>query len=132
MNGTKRFLLFLLLVAVVFSTTGCLFGSNIDPNVGDVNITVEIVHADGSEKKFTYTADAAKTLDQILVDEGLIPQGNIQDGMFTIVDGEEAIYERDKAYWAFYINGDYATVGICDAKIEDGAVYRLVYTLSTF
>lgn len=93
---------------------------------GKTRITVVVVHADGVEKTFGYETDE-KYLDKVLVAEGLIPEGNIDSGMFTIVDGEEASWEKDKAYWSFYIGDQYATAGICDTVIEDGAVYKLVY-----
>lgn len=90
-------------------------------------ITVIVVHADKSEKRFSYTT-AESYLDKVLLAQGLIPAGNIVDGMFTVVDGEEASWQKDKAYWALYIDEQYALVGICDAKVEDGAVYKLIYT----
>lgn len=90
--------------------------------------TLQIVHADGSavEKEITttqtYLADA-------LIDEGLLNKEEQPSDMFTVVDGEEASWDKDQAYWGFYVNGDYAVAGMNDTEIEQGAVYKLEYTL---
>ena len=47
----------------------------------------------------------------------------------TEVDGERAVYEHDKAYWALFINGEYAVSGIDATPIENGAQYTLAYTV---
>lgn len=94
---------------------------------GSKTITVEVVHADGSKKEFTYHTDELY-LDKVLVAEGLIAEDNIVDGMFTTVDGETASWEQDQAYWAFYVGEEYASKGICETPVEDGNTYKLVYT----
>lgn len=94
---------------------------------GSKTITVEVVHADGSKKEFTYHTDELY-LDKVLVAEGLIAEDNIVDGMFTTVDGETASWEQDQAYWAFYVGEEYASKGICETPVEDGSTYKLVYT----
>ncbi len=90
--------------------------------------TVTVVHKDGSSKDFTYETDE-EFLGPVLVEDGLI-QGN--DGPYgleiTTVDGEQAIYNTDKAYWALYEGEEYALQGIDTTPIVDGAVYKLVYT----
>ena len=95
---------------------------------GLMQITVTVVHSDGSTKDFTYqTPDSS--LGVVLVENGLI-EGN--DGPYgleiTKVDGEEAVYEKDKAYWAIYEEGEYATSGVDGIAVVDGANYKLEYT----
>lgn len=34
-------------------------------------------------------------------------------------------YDADGAYWAFYINGEYASTGVDSTNIEAGATYTL-------
>ena len=53
---------------------------------------------------------------------------DISDGFLTAILGMEASWEKDKAYWAFYINGDFAMTGVNDTEIADGGNYALVYT----
>ena len=93
-----------------------------------MKITVTVVHADGSSKEFTYETDQG-FLGPVLMDAGLI-RGN--DGPYgleiTHVDGEQAIYDTDKAYWALYEGEEYALQGIDTTPVVDGGVYKLVYT----
>ena len=46
----------------------------------------------------------------------------------TEVDGEKAIYNEDKAYWAVYEGEEYAMQGIDTTPVKEGATYKLVYT----
>lgn len=92
------------------------------------SFTVEVTHADQTTKEFTYTSDA-EMLGDVLLEEGLVVGEMGEYGlMINAVDGEQAIYEIDNAYWALLINGDYAQTGVDSTPIEDGAVYSLVYT----
>ena len=91
------------------------------------SFTVTVVHADGTSKDFTYETDE-KLLGDYLEAQGLIASEGADEGMFHTVDGEKAVYEEDKAYWAFYLGEEYAMTGIYDTDIADGAVYKLVYT----
>ena len=95
---------------------------------GLVEFTVTVIHSDGSTKDFSYqTAD--KFVGMVLVENGLI-KGN--DGPYgleiTEVDGEKAVYNEDKAYWAIYVGEEYATTGIDAVPVEDGGSYKLEYT----
>lgn len=90
--------------------------------------TIQVVHADGTswEKEITtrqvYLANA-------LFDEGILTEEDaLKTGMYTIVDGEEASWEKDQAYWGLYVNGGYAVEGMNTTEIEEGAVYKLEYT----
>ena len=72
---------------------------------GGKTVTVTVVHADETEKTFTYETDA-EYLGEVLEAEGLV-EGTMGDyGLYiTKVDGEEAIYEEDGSYWAFFRKG---------------------------
>ncbi len=91
-------------------------------------IKITVVHADGSEKVFTYTT-TEEFLGALLQAEGIV-KGN--DGPYglemTEVDGEKAVYDEDKAYWALYEGEEYALQGIDTTPIVDGGEYKLVYT----
>lgn len=92
------------------------------------SFTVIVVHADGSEKTFTYET-AEEFVGPVLTADGLI-QGNAGPyGMeITTVDGEQAIYNTDKAYWAVYEGEEYALQGIDTTPVVEGKTYKLVYT----
>ncbi len=119
------------LVLVLALMVGVFFLTRPQSQQGSKEITITVVHSDGTEKVITCRTDA-RNLDEVLLAEGLIPEGNIVDGMFTIVDGEEASWEADQAYWAVYVGEEYASFGICELTVEDGASYKLVYEKSTW
>ena len=88
--------------------------------------SVIVVHKDKTERTFTYETDAQK-LGSVLEQEGLIIGSG--DGMFHTVDLEKTDWNEKQSYWAFYVGDDYAVKGIYDTDIEDGAQYKLVYTI---
>ena len=44
------------------------------------------------------------------------------------VNGIAADYDKDKVYWAFYVNDDYGTTGVDMTKIEEGTLYSFRMT----
>lgn len=89
---------------------------------------VEIVHGDGSSKVINCNADD-EYLGEALQFLGLIEGENNQFGLYiTAVDGEKAVYEENGAYWALYVDGEYAQQGIDLTPITDGGNYSLKYT----
>ncbi len=102
-------------------------------NVNDeelTNVTIEVVSKDG--KKTSYSVKTAKeTLyDAMTEAEGLTFEGVDQSAgfMITHVNGERAVYELDKAYWAIYVNDQYGMCGAREQALTDGDVYKLEYT----
>ena len=93
-----------------------------------MKITVTVVHADGTSKDFTYETDE-EFVGPVLEKAGLIKGNMGAYGLeITEVDGETAIYDTDKAYWAVYEGEEYALQGIDTTPVKDGGVYKLVYT----
>ena len=146
MNKKKTILALIALVAVLGLMVGIWYGSRPKPTPkgddvqtttqqpGDTTptgyskyFTVEVVHADGTVKTFEYGTNE-DYLGAVLVEEGLIVESD-SPGLYNIVDGEEAIWSVNQSYWNFLINGEIAMEGMNTTLIEDGAVYRLEYTL---
>ena len=102
-------------------------GLTTEATANSVSFTVTVVHADGSEKEFSYETDE-EYVGPVLVEAGLI-KGN--DGPYgleiTEVDGETAIYATDGAYWAIYEGDKYATTGIDKVNVTAGGSYTLKY-----
>ena len=96
---------------------------------GSKAYTVTVVHSDGTKKEFSYRTDR-EFLAEALTDAGLV-EGKITQYGLTVhtVDGEKADWNENQSYWAFYVGEDYAMTGIYDTPIEDGAAYKLVYTI---
>jgi hypothetical protein len=126
MNNKKLILALVALVLVVGVFAGVWFATRPESTEGTKTFTVQVVHADKTERTFSYTASKGK-LGAFLETEGLIVGSG--DGMFHTVDGEKADWNTNQSYWAFYLNGEYATAGIYDTDIVDGTAYKLEYTL---
>ena len=128
MKNKKLVLAVIALVAVVAVFAGVYFATQTGTTQGAKAFTVTVVHADGSSKEFSYKTDAEK-LGAFLEEKGLIDSKGADEGMFHSVDGEKADWNENQSYWAFYVGEDYAITGIYDTSIEDGAAYKLVYTI---
>ena len=90
--------------------------------------SVTVVHSDGSEKVYEYHTDE-EYLDKALLAEGLIAGEDGPYGLTVItVDGEDAVWDTDSAYWSIYIGEEYATTGISEIPVYDGSVFTLEYT----
>ena len=89
----------------------------------------EVTDLDGTKKEFEVKYDTEKTVGDALVNEGLISGEKGQYGlMVDTVDGQRYDYNKDGAYWAFNINGEYAMTGVDTTPIKDGEVYSFVAT----
>lgn len=126
---TKLMIIVAAIVAVIAIMLGVYFGTRPKPSAGGKEITVTVTHADASEADFTYQTDA-EFLGEVLLAEGLVEGEDGEYGLYiTSVDGEEAVYEENGAYWALYVNGEYAMTGADTTPVNDGDAFQLVYTI---
>ena len=128
MKNKKIVIALVALVAVVGLMLGVWAANRPETSEGTKAYTVTVVHADGSQKVFEYTTDA-EYLDDALMEEGLIAGEEGPYGLTLItVDGEDAVWETDNAYWSLYIGQEYATTGLSDTPVNDGDIFKLEYT----
>ena len=130
MSAKKKTILIVIAVLAValVAVIGYFAWKATAPNPGEKTFTVIVVHADGSSKDFTYTTEE-EMVGTVLMAEGLIEGEMGQYGLYIkVVDGEQAVYEEDNAYWSFYIGEEYASTGVDMTPVTDGAAYKLVYT----
>ena len=135
----KKLLSLLLAMVMVWSITACTSApaettttpveTTTSPAAG-VPFTVIVTDVDGTAVTFEYTSEAA-TVGEALLSEGLIT-GDVGDyGLYiNSVNGITADWTTENAYWAFYINGEYAETGVDATPITEGAVYSLTKTVS--
>ena len=98
---------------------------------GAKTYTLTVVHADKNSKDFTLHTDE-EYLGAALKNEKLISGSESEWGMMVeIVDGEQAIWDKDGAYWAFYIGNEYADTGVDATPVHDGDSFKLEYTLAS-
>ncbi len=123
----KKTMLAAIALVVLIACVGAIFLlTRPETQAGEKTITVTVVHADKSEKTFTYHTDE-EYLDKVLIAEKLIEGYDDQYGFVVEkVDGEEANW-KNNVFWALYIGDQQATTGISQVVVTDGAVYKLVY-----
>ena len=91
---------------------------------GSKEITVTVVHADQSEKDFTYNTDA-EYLGEVLTEDGLIEGEQGDYGIFVhTVDGEK-IDESKQQWWCLTKDGESVMTGLDLTPITDGDQFEL-------
>ena len=129
MKNKKVWLGLAALIVALAVMVGIYVGTRPETVDGTKEITVLVVHKDGTEKEFEYHTDA-EYLGTVLLDEGLAEGESGQYGlMIYTVDGETADWSVDQSYWAIFIGEDYATTGADGIVLTDGGEYSLVYTI---
>ena len=95
---------------------------------GGKNVTIVIIHKDGTEKRMEYATDL-EFLSQLLVEKELVTGYASEEYGFTIesVDGVVADWAVDGAYWALYEGEEYAVTSAAGIVLVDGGVYKLIY-----
>ncbi len=129
MKNKKALLGIVAVVLIVAIMAVAYLATRPETTEGGKSLTVDIVHSDGTTNTVTVNTDA-EYVGEALLEEGIIEGEQFELGLYiTKVDGEEAVYENDGAYWAFYMDGVYATTGIDVTPIEDGVSYSIEYTI---
>ena len=98
-------------------------------DVVEKSFTFEVTELDGTKKEFQVKYTTEKNVGEALVNQKLISGEEGQYGlMVDTVDGQKYDYNEDGAYWAFYVNGEYAMIGVDTTPIKDGEIYSFVAT----
>lgn len=128
MKNKKLVIAAVALLVVVGLMAGIWFANRPETQEGSKAYTVTVVHKDGTAKNFDYRTDA-EYLAEALLEEGLVSGDDSQYGLTIIaVDGEAAVWETDKAYWAIWIGEEMAMTGASEIPVYDGSTFKLEYT----
>ena len=100
-----------------------------DMEFGNGTKTV-VVEIKAEDQLVTFTVKTDKdTVGAALLEHELIAGEEGPYGLYIkVVNGITADFDVDQSYWAFYVNGEYATRGIELTEITEGTAYRLEYT----
>ncbi|MBR7131995.1 MAG: DUF4430 domain-containing protein [Clostridia bacterium] len=100
-----------------------------DTELGEGEKTV-VCKVEAEDNTITFTVKTDKTtVGEALLENDIIAGEESEYGLYIkSVNGITADYDVDKSYWAFYIDGEYATSGVDTTDITEGATYSLVYT----
>ena len=128
MKNKKLIIAIVALVAVVGILLGVWYATRPDPEEGMKSITITVVHGDESTRDFSVKTDE-EFLGPVLLAEKIVEGEMGQYGLYIqSVDGEEAVWETDNAYWSIYEGENPAVTGADAVVLTDGGVYKLVYT----
>ena len=87
-----------------------------------------VTFGDGAVKAYDIATDET-TVGAALAALELVQGDRTQYGLYVkTIGGVRADYNLDGAYWAFYIDGEYAMTGVDSTDITDGSTYAFVYT----
>ena len=91
---------------------------------GSVRFTFIVVDADGNETDFVINTDK-ETVGDALLEQNLIEGDDSEYGLYVkTVNGITADYDTDQTYWAFYVNGEYASTGVDSTPVNEGDTYE--------
>ena len=134
-----------LIVAMALVTTGC--SGNAGSSKVTSTTTVETVAASEAQEEAAVLGEGSKqfrfgvvdlegkeTWFEIHTDEEMVGAALLalnllegEEGPYGLyvkaVNGITADYDKDKVYWAFYVNDDYGATGVDMTKIEVGTIY---------
>lgn len=133
-----------LIVAMAFGTVGCNgskdngaasdSGTEATADVqreggelgeGSTQFGLTVTDKDGNETQFTIHTDK-ETVGEALLELNLIAGDEGEYGLYVkTVNGITADYDTDGVYWAFYVNGEYASTGVDSTPITEGESYAL-------
>ncbi len=128
MNKKKVILGSGIFVAVIIAMILVWTNFGAKPVEGSKQVTIEVVNAKEESKVYELKTDA-EYLQQAMEEakeDGLTYV--YKDGMVLTVNGEDAIWDKDNAYWCILVNGEYGQYGIAEQPIKDGDVFEIVYT----
>ena len=117
------------LVVCVAVMLGIYLGTRPETVTGGKNITVTVVHKDGSEKVFTCQTEE-EYLGPVLVAENIVVAEYGEFGLyFNTADGETADWNVDNGWWQVFVGEEAAMLGADSLPIADGDTFKLVYTI---
>jgi len=99
-------------------------------DIGEGAIRFNFLMFDGEDNALSWNVYTDETtVGAALLEVGLI-DGEVSDFglMVSHVNGIRADFNEDGAYWAFYIDYEFAMVGVDSTEIEEGVVYKFIYT----
>ena len=138
MDKSKRILNLAAFLLFVLALTFAVVYHSQKPvaDTGTKNIAVEVTGTDGEASEYEFSTDA-ETLKQamdFLSGNGSGFSYSGSDGEYGLmveeINGERAVYDKDGAYWALYVNGEYGQYGADSQLVADGDRFEWKYEKS--
>jgi len=128
MSKKKLIILLTVFILVIIGMAALVKGTKPETVAGEKEITVTVVHGDGSSKEFTYHTDE-EFLGPVLLSDGLIVGDDGEFGIFIhTVDGEE-IDSNNQEWWCLTKGGESVMTGADTTPIASGDSFELTLTV---
>lgn len=130
MKNKKKLFLVLIPVVLIAIMAIAYFTYKVTPRTGSKHITIDVVDNNGDKQEYGIDTDAEYLRQAMEEIKDLTFSGDESEYgmMVTTVNGVVADYNKDQAYWAFYVNDEYCNYGIDEQPVADGDVFRIEYT----
>lgn len=109
--------------SVELSQTAPIFEDGAVVGEGETEFEFSVKYDDGKVDRCTVKTDK-KTVGEALLENDIITGEDGAYGLYVkSVNGVVADFDKTGTYWAFYVNGEYATNGVDSTEIKDGEKY---------
>ncbi len=104
---------------------------------GSKNIVIEVIGSNGEAKDYNLTSSAEylrEAMDELAErdeDFSYSGTGGSYGLMVEEINGERALYAENGAYWALYLNDEYAQYGADAQPIAEGDKFSWIYEIYT-
>ncbi len=130
MKSNKRNVI-IAVVCLVLVLAACLalyFATRPETQTGGKQITVEVIHGDGSSKEFELSTDA-EYLGAALVEGKVVEDNQSEYGLYILTADGETADESAQEWWCITEGGESVNVGADQLPITDGGHYELTLTV---
>ena len=128
MNNKKTILAVVALVLFVAVATACWLAFKPETVAGSKNITVDIVHGDGTVKTVEIKTDA-EFLRGAMEQENLISGNESEYGLYILTVDGETVDETKQEWWGYTKSGEQVNYGIDACPIADGEHYEFTFNV---
>ena len=127
----KKSIIALILFALLLGAVFAVWKLNRPvPTTGQKEITLGVVHGDGSSAEFPIKTDSENLRGALEQVDGLVDGEESTYGLMVLtVDGETADWSRDQSWWCLTRNGERLDTGVDSTVIADGEHYEFTYTI---
>ena len=121
------------LIAAIAIFFGLYMNFKPQAQAGSKHITIEVIDDEAVSTMYEVATDAEYLSEAFNDAEGLEVLGNESEYGLTIitVNGLDADFNVDSAYWSIMVNGEYGQYGADSQVVADGDAFQLVYTVYT-
>ena len=135
MKKSTKIIIGVVVLAVLIGVFALVYSKfSAKPSEGGKNITVEVTNSEGSTESYALSTDAEYLIEAMdeLSDQGFSYDGTDSEYgiMIEVINGEQAIFTEDGAYWALYVNGEYGNYGADSQPLADGDTYTWTYEIA--